>query len=245
MPSVSHRLDRFIARELNISKSAVRELLIQKKIVVDGNTHCAMNQPVGRFTSVIVDGKILQQREPLYLMLHKPKGTVSATKDDKHQTVIDLIDHPEKSELHIAGRLDFNTTGLLLLTNDGAWSQALSLPDNNVNKIYRVTLQRAIDENNLAEYRRVFREGIYLTPEKITTRPATLDVISPNEVELSICEGRYHQVKRMFGFFRNEVCELHRIAIGHIELDKALAAGECRSLTLKEVNTVLAKKYNA
>jgi 16S rRNA pseudouridine516 synthase len=238
MPSVSHRLDRFVARHLSISKKAVRELLIQRKIMVDGKATNIMNHIIGPFTSVIVDGDIIQQRQAVYLMLNKTKGVVSATKDEKHKTVIDLIDHPLKNELHIAGRLDFNTTGLLLLTNDGTWSKQLSLPDNNVMKTYRVTLKESLSRSDIETYQKTFHKGVLLLPENIITRPATLVALDANTVELSICEGRYHQVKRMFGCFQNEVLELHRLSVGSLLLDEKLGLGEVRDITTKEIMTI-------
>ena len=235
MPSVFHRLDRLISRRLSISNKAVRELLVRKKIVVDGETASLMNQTVGPFTSVIVDGDVIQQRQSVYLMMNKPKGVVSATKDDKHTTVIDLIDHPLKNELHIAGRLDFNTTGLLLLTNDGSWSKNLSLPENKIMKTYRVTLKESLSRSDIATYQVAFNQGVLLLPENVITRPAILLALDANTVELSICEGRYHQVKRMFGFFQNEVLELHRLSIGNIEIKKGLALGQYHVLTSREI----------
>jgi 16S rRNA pseudouridine516 synthase len=236
MPSVSHRLDRLISRRLSISNKAVRELLVCKKIIVDGEIASLMNQVVGQFTSVVVDGTVIQQRQPVYLMMNKPKGVVSATKDDKHTTVLDLVDHPLKNELHIAGRLDFNTTGLLLLTNAGAWSKQLSLPENHIIKKYRVTLKNKISPNDVLAYQKKFREGVFLSPENITTRPAVLLALNLNTVELSICEGRYHQVKRMFGFFQNEVLALHRLSVGNIEVEGDLALGQYRVLTSREIS---------
>ncbi|EGG93804.1 Hypothetical pseudouridylate synthase [gamma proteobacterium IMCC1989] len=236
MPSVSHRLDRFISRRLSVTNKAVRELLVRKKIIVDGEVASLMNQTVGPFTFVVVDGEVIQQRQPVYLMMNKPKGVVSATKDDKHTIVLDLIDHPLKEELHIAGRLDFNTTGLLLLTNDGAWSKQLSLPENNIMKKYRVTLKDHLFSSDVLIYQKKFSEGVFLSSENITTRPATLLALSSNIVELSICEGRYHQVKRMFGFFQNEVLELHRLSVGSLEMEGGLALGRYRVLTPKEID---------
>jgi len=238
MSSVSHRLDRFIARRLSISNRAVRELLVQKKIMLDGEVASLMNQSIGMFTSVVVDGEVLQHCDPVYIMLNKPRGVVSATKDDRHTTVIDILDYPQKHELHIAGRLDFNTTGLLLLTNDGAWSKQLSLPENSVNKIYRVSLKEPLTPDIIIKYQQAFTAGVHLLPENITTRPATVIMLDDHTVELTICEGRYHQVKRMFGFFQNEVLELHRLSVGNIVLGNALALGEIRALLEEEVRLV-------
>ncbi len=115
-------------------------------------------------------------------MLNKPRGVVSATKDLKHPTVLDLIQHPQKNKLHIAGRLDFNTTGLVLLTNDGAWSRKISLPETRLAKTYEVTLSKPL----IDEYVAVFREGIYFAYENITTQPAFLEILSEYTARLSL-----------------------------------------------------------
>ena len=229
-----YRLDSLICRYAGVSKRQVREWLIKKSIRVDGSYANAMNQLIEPFSQVMLHNEWVQCFTPIYLMLNKPQGVVSATVDKKHQTVLDLIDHPSKEQLHIAGRLDFNTTGLLLLTNDSQWSKQISLPENNIKKTYRVTLSKPVTE----EYAPVFSKGIYFAYENITTRPATLVIINDHTVELSICEGRYHQVKRMFGYFQNTVLELHRISIGGLLLDNAISLGESRVLTTQEKNNL-------
>ncbi len=162
-------------------------------------------------------------------MLNKPRGVVSATKDVEHTTVLDLIQHPRKNELHIVGRLDFNTTGLMLLTNDGAWSRRISLPETKLAKIYEVTLSKPVS----AEYITAFREGIYFAYEDITTQAASLEILSEFSARLSLIEGKYHQVKRMFGHFQNEVLALHRVSVGHIALGE-LEVGHSRLLMVEE-----------
>jgi len=184
---------------------------------------------VTQFTHVVLDGHCLANNSSIYMMLNKPKGIVSATKDDKHSTVLDLIQHPQKDELHIVGRLDFNTTGLVLLTNDGAWSRKISLPETKWLKTYEVALSKPLSD----EYTTVFREGIYFAYEDITTQPAYLEVLSDYTARLSITEGKYHQVKRMFGFFQNEVLALHRVSVGPISLGE-LELGCSRALTIEE-----------
>lgn len=229
MKSTVNRLDRFISKHTSFSMSDTRLLLAQKRILVDGEVAHSVQQKVAEFTQVVLDGKSLQEKKPLYLMLNKPKGLVCATKDDKHSTVLDLIQHPQKSELHIVGRLDFNTTGLVLLTNDGAWSRKISCPTTKLAKIYEVTLSAPQSE----KYITVFREGIYFAYEGITTQPAKLEILTDYTARLSLTEGRYHQVKRMFGFFQNEVIELHRTSVGDIHLG-GLALGQTRELTIEE-----------
>lgn len=209
-------------------------LIAQGRILVDGSPAYSIQQRVGEFTHVELDGVILQDNAPVYIMMNKPKGVVSATLDTKNTTVVDLITHPLKKALHIAGRLDFNTTGLILLTNDGAWSRRISLPESKLEKTYSVFLSKDVTD----EYVHVFEKGIYLKYENITTQPAKLEILSERHVLLSITEGKYHQVKRMFGYFQNEVLELHRLSIGGLKLDDALKTGEYRQLNLDEIEVL-------
>ena len=168
------------------------------------------------------------------MMLNKPPGVVSATKDLKHTTVLDLIQHPQKNQLHIVGRLDFNTTGLVLLTNDGSWSRKISLPETRLAKTYEVTLSKPIGD----DYAAVFSRGIYFAYENMTTQPACLEILSEYSARLSLVEGKYHQVKRMFGFFQNEVLALHRVSVGPISID-GLEVGHSRLLTAQESQLVI------
>lgn len=230
MKSRTHRLDRFISKNSAFSLSDTRLLIAQKRIFLDGNVAHSVQQKVKEFTHVMLDGHCLQDNNPVYIMLNKPPGVVSATKDLKHATVLDLIQHPQKDELHIAGRLDFHTTGLLLLTNDGAWSRKISLPETKLEKTYEITVSRPLCD----EYVAVFQEGIYFAYENITTQPACLEILSEYTARLSLTEGKYHQVKRMFGFFQNEVLALHRVSVGNISLG-GLEPGHSRPLTMREV----------
>jgi 16S rRNA pseudouridine516 synthase len=201
---------------------------------VDGDPATSINQVIGQFTHVQLDDEVLQARQPTYVMLHKPTGVVSATRDDRHKTVIDLLDRADRRELHIAGRLDFNSTGLLLLTNDGRWSRQLSLPQSHISKLYRVTLKHPLT----TDYIQAFAAGMYFEYEGIMTQPAGLRIIDDCVAEVSLMEGRYHQIKRMFGRFDNPVLRLHRIAVGSLALDPALQAGESRALSAAEVTIV-------
>jgi len=231
MHSNRSRLDRFISTHLAINRSAVKPLLAQGRVQIDGIAATDVHQLVDKFTRVELDNKILQAKRPVYLMLHKPPGVVCATKDLKHKTVIDLLDHPDREDLHIVGRLDFNSSGLVLLTNDGRWSRHLTQPETKVPKRYRVTVAQPIT----AEYVQAFSDGMYFPFENITTRPARLDIIDDYHAEVFLVEGRYHQIKRMFGRFQNPVLGLHRCAIGDIELDEQLSPGASRELSADEI----------
>lgn len=233
MKSKTSRLDRFISRNSNFTISDVRFLVAQRRITIDGVAAHSVQQLVKEFTRVELDGCCLQAKTPIYMMLHKPKGVVSATKDAKHTTVVDLINHPRKTELHIVGRLDFNTTGLVLLTNDGTWSRQISLPESKLRKVYEVTVSEPL--NN--KYVKAFEAGIYLSYENVTTLPSRLEIVSEYAARLSIIEGKYHQVKRMFGYFQNNVTSLHRRSVGPVSLGN-LALGESRPLSFEEIQAL-------
>lgn len=228
------RLDRFIEARLACSARTARHLLAARKIVLNGATAADGRQHVSKFCLVVADGTTLQARTPRYIMLHKPRGCVSATTDDKYPTVLDLIDQPAKAELHLAGRLDFNTTGLLLLSNDGNWSSRITLPAQKIPKTYRVETENEIT----ADYVQQFLAGIYFRFENLTTQPAELKILSAHSAELTIHEGRYHQIKRMFGFFQNRVVGLHRLSVGNLVLDADLGPGQYRDLTPAEITSV-------
>ncbi len=232
MKFTNGRLDRFISQHSEFSLADTRLLIAQKRIIVDGQAAHSIQQKVSQFTHIVVDGRCLQNNQALYIMLNKPQGVVSASKDLQHRTVIDLLEHPQKNQLHIVGRLDLNTTGLVLLSNDGAWSRQVSLPETRLAKTYVVTLSKPLTP----EYVAVFREGIYFAYENITTQPADLEILSAYHAKLTLTEGKYHQVKRMMHYCENEVTYLKRIKIGALKLDDTLNLGEYRNLTSEEIN---------
>ncbi|MEX5547033.1 pseudouridine synthase [Pseudomonas pergaminensis] len=229
------RVDRFLSNLPRFNRKQVRLLLIERRVSVDGVAVSDPHHEVREFSRVCVDDEVLQAGKPArYFMLHKPQGCVSATADPQHPTVLDLLDEPGKDELHIAGRLDFNTTGLMLITNDGQWSRRLTQPQTKLPKVYRVETEQNIG----AEYAATFAQGLYFAFEDLTTQPAELVLLGPRTARLSIIEGRYHQVKRMFGHFDNKVIGLHRERMGPLVLDAALAPGQYRALTDEEIRQV-------
>lgn len=229
------RVDRFLSNLPRFNRQQVRLLLVEKRVRVDGKIVSDPHAEVREFSRVEVDGEMLQTGKPLrHFMLHKPPGCVSATRDPEHPTVLDLIHEPDKHELHIAGRLDFNTTGLMLITNDGSWSRRLTQPQTKLPKVYYVETEQAIGP----EYAVTFNKGVYFAFEDLTTQPAELVVLGSHVARLSIVEGRYHQVKRMFGHFDNKVLRLHRESMGPLVLDSALAPGEYRPLSAEEINLI-------
>ncbi|MGY2222961.1 pseudouridine synthase [Pseudomonas gingeri] len=229
------RLDRFLSNLPRFNRQQVRLLLVEKRVRVDGLIATDPHHEVREFSQVEVDDEVLQAgRSPRYFMLHKPQGCVSATRDPQHRTVLDLLEEPDVHELHIAGRLDFNTTGLMLLTNDGQWSRRLTQPLTRLPKVYYVETEQVIG----ADYAATFAEGLYFAFEDLTTQPAELELLGPRSARLSIVEGRYHQVKRMFGHFDNKVLRLHRERMGPLVLDERLAPGQYRPLTDEEIRQI-------
>ncbi|WP_166358547.1 pseudouridine synthase [Pseudomonas akapageensis] len=226
------RVDRFLSNLPRFNRKQVRMLLVERRVRVDGQAVSDPHFEVREFSRVECDDEVLQEGRPArYFMLHKPMGCVSATVDPQHPTVLDLIDEPDKHDLHIAGRLDFNTSGLMLITNDGQWSRRLTQPQTKLPKIYYVETEQDIEP----EYVEKFSEGFYFAFEDLTTLPAELTLLSSRSARLSIVEGRYHQVKRMFGFFNNKVLRLHRESMGPLRLDHDLAPGHYRPLSPDEI----------
>lgn len=228
------RLDKFLTSALSLGKREVKVLLAQKKVEVDNDVINDAAYQINKFSRVKVNGTILQNQQPIYIMLNKPIGVVSATKDNVHKTVIDLLICLDKNDLHIVGRLDLNTSGLMLLTNDSRWSERLTLPESKVPKTYQVTLQNRLN----SDYIDAFQQGMYFEFEDITTQPAHLTLLSDYVAQVTLMEGKYHQIKRMFGRFRNPVVKLHRSQIGALLLDESLEAGQSRELTQNEVNNI-------
>jgi 16S rRNA pseudouridine516 synthase len=229
------RVDRFLSNLPRFNRKQVRLLLVERRIKVDGQIVSDPHFDVREFSRVECDDEVLQAgKPPRYFMLHKPPGCVSATSDPQHPTVLDLINELDKHELHIAGRLDFNTTGLMLITNDGSWSRRLTQPQTKLPKIYYVETEQEIGP----EYAQTFAQGLYFAFEDLTTQPAELLVLGPKRARLSIVEGRYHQVKRMFGHFDNKVLRLHRERMGPLVLDDTLEPGQYRALTDEEIQHI-------
>ena len=244
------RLDKYIATYSDYSRSDVRhyakqgEITVNDEVVVDSSTKIDVNSLVS------VVGQVVAPIRDLIIMLHKPLDVVCANKDGNHPTVIDLVGdqancltkdfNPSKQlicQLQIAGRLDIDTTGLVLLTNNGDWNHRITSPNFVCEKRYRVTLATPLKE----EYLTYFEEGILLRGETKKTRPATLIPRTPHECDLIISEGKYHQVKRMFSALGNRVIQLHRDKIGALRLDPTLEVGQFRLLGASEINHLITR----
>ena len=225
------RLDKYIASVTDFSRSEAKKLLKAKKITVDDEVALDPRQEVEPTQQVTIDGELLRAALPRYFMLNKPKGYISATKDREHLTVMELLDEDNLDQLHIAGRLDIDTTGLLLITDDGRWSHRVTSPNSDCKKTYLVETEDPITPEAVT----AIEQGIHLANEKRPTLPATVELIDEHTARLTIAEGKYHQVKRMFAAVGNKVDELHREKIGSIVLDELLDEGEYRMLTEDEV----------
>lgn len=228
--SGTHRLDRYLGNALGINRRDVKPLLAQGRILIDDAPALAVDQLVNQFSRIVVDGKSLPSETPVHLQMHKPVGLLSATTDVRHPTVLDQLEHPARESLHIVGRLDKNSSGLLLLTNDSRWSQALMAPQNGVAKVYLVGVAKPLTQVMID----AFAAGMHFPFEDITTLPARLEILEERVARVTLVEGRYHQIKRMFGRFRNPVRSLHRIAIGSLSLDPDLQPGQWRELSASE-----------
>ncbi|WP_417661389.1 pseudouridine synthase [Pseudomonas sp.] len=229
------RLDRILSNLPNLNRQNVRQFIASGRVQVDGVCCRDSRCEITVFNRVELDEQVVQAGKPTrYFMLNKPIGVVSATEHPDHQTVIDLLDEPDKHELHLAGRLDLNTSGLLLITNDGQWSRRVTQPLSKQAKVYWVSTEQPIE----AHYTDTFAEGMYFKYEDLTTLPSKLEIVATYNARLWLHEGRYHQVKRMFGHFQNKVIGLHRERVGAITLDPQLTPGQYRALTADEIASV-------
>lgn len=228
------RLDKFIGNNSNYSRREVLYIARQSRIHVNGNVEKNIARQIVESDHITVDNLPIQAAGLRYFMLHKPAGVICANTDSSHPTVIDLLDIPRKETLQIAGRLDGDTTGLVLITDDGQWNHRATAPTRDCKKRYRVTTANEINETT----RDLFAKGVQLHHEKKPTLPAALTLFSGHIALLELQEGRYHQVKRMFAAAGNHVVSLHREAIGSIVLDEQLAPGEYRTLTAEEIASI-------
>ena len=232
------RLDKFISHATGYSRAQVKKLLRDKRVAIGSDPAAATlikkaDYDVSDDDAVLVDGQPVTIPSAAYLMLHKPAGYVCANTDSEHPTVIDLIrDAP--ADLSIAGRLDKDTTGLVLLSNDGKWVHGVISPRRECAKTYVVEVDSAINDEVVAR----FTSGLLLKGEIKQTRPAVLERTGDKSARVTISEGRYHQIRRMFAACGLHVVSLHRISIGDITLDAALEPGQYRSLTNAEVSCI-------
>lgn len=234
------RLDKCLADCGLGTRSEVKSLLKAKRITVNGKVVNNGKVQVNPETDeILFDGEKIQYEEFVYVMMNKPKGVVSATEDNLHKTVLDLIDPLYfKKGVFPVGRLDIDTHGLLLLTNDGELAHRLLSPKKHVTKIYQARVEGVMTAEDAA----AFEKGIVLS-DGTECMPARLDILSTAQdesiVQIHLKEGKFHQVKRMVKAFGKTVVDLQRLTMGPLKLDESLALGESRPLTEEELESLM------
>lgn len=229
------RLDKYLSMSLNVTRQKAKELIKKKQISIDNIIAKKPEEKIDTEKQKITfQGNDVQYEPFAYYMLHKPADVVSATKDNLHQTVLDLIDDEVHTDLFPVGRLDIDTEGLLIITNDGQLGHDLTSPAKHIDKTYYVEVDGPLEEHHINK----FQEGFDIGDEK-PTKSATLEIISSDTKKstcyVTISEGRYHQIKRMFLHFHLKVTYLKRIRMGTLRLDETLELGQYRKLTEDEL----------
>lgn len=236
------RIDKLLANSGYGSRKDVKKLLkdgfvkVNDEVIKDGKVHVNPERD-----QVIVQGEVLEYKKFIYLMMNKPADVISATEDFRDQTVIDLLDEDDaRYNPFPVGRLDKDTVGLLLLTNDGQLAHQLLSPKKHVDKTYYAKINDAVTEEDIVK----FQQGVELD-DGYVTKPGKLVILNKSEVqseiELTITEGKFHQVKRMFEAVGKKVVYLKRIRMGNLALDESLAEGEYRELTMEELELLKGK----
>ena len=232
------RLDKIIANSGTLSRKEVHRLIKSGAVSVNGITTKDRGFCIDPETAEIkINGQAVSLEKYVYIMLNKPEGVVSATKDPTEKTVVDLVPTEfKKKNLFPAGRLDRNTTGFVLITDNGDFAHKILSPKNHIEKTYEARLAERIDEESLKKV----ADGITLG-DGTECLPAKVKVLEDGEnplIEIKICEGKYHQIKRMFAAVGNAVIELKRVKMGQLPLDENLAPGECKILSKEEVELI-------
>lgn len=234
------RLDKFLVEMNRGSRSQIKEAARKGRILVNGTVEKKTERKIEPgVDEVTFDGTSVTYRSCEYIMLNKPQGVVSATEDKRHKTVIDLLSGDNRSDLFPVGRLDIDTEGLLLLTNDGDLAHCLLAPRKHVDKQYYAKIEGRLPADCVER----MAAGLTLS-DGLEAQPARLEVISEDasgcaaEVLLTIQEGKFHQVKRMFEALDCKVVYLKRLSMGSLKLDETLLPGEYRPLTPQELDAL-------
>lgn len=225
------RLDKYICKSTEHSKSEAIQLINSGKVQVNNIIITDESIQVHENNKIILNGQALKTREFRYALVHKPLNTICSNIDEAYPSLFNCLDIERVSELHVVGRLDVDTTGLVLVTDDGRWTFDIIRPEMQCKKVYCVGLSRAITDDAICK----LEKGLKLHGDPKLTLPAEVTIIGPKEVLLTITEGRYHQVKRMLTAVGNKVVSLHREKIGSISLDVDI--GQWRYLTPNEVKS--------
>ncbi len=228
------RLDKIISSQGKYSRSEVKKLVRAGLVTLNGEKVKSADVKADAEKDLItVDGESISYKKHVYIMLNKPQGVVSATDDTVHKTVIDLVP-PElfRQGLFPAGRLDSDTTGFVLITDDGDFAHRILSPKNHIMKTYHAALDHFLTDEDI----RRFTEGIELRDGTLCLEAEVkMLTVNPPVAEVKIHEGKYHQVKRMFAALGNRVVALRRVKMGGLDLDESLAEGQCREITAKEL----------
>ncbi len=230
------RLDKIISSQFNISRTTAKGDIRKGLVTVSGDTVrdpavsvCPEN------TKITYRGQAVSFKKHIYIAMNKPKGVLSASNDKKRKTVVDLVpDNLYRQGLFPVGRLDRDTTGLLLITDDGQFAHRVISPKSDIKKVYEALLDAPIPQSAVDE----FLNGVILA-DGTKCLPAVLEILEPKRARVEIREGKYHQIKRMFGTVDLGVNELKRISIGGFALPKNLNEGECREMTVEELKIIL------
>ena len=235
------RLDKYLVACAVGSRTEVKNFLKAGRVMVNGKKEKSAKLQINEDTDEICfDGQKLDYEEFVYYMMNKPQGVISATEDPKHKTVLDLLDDLARSkEVFPVGRLDIDTHGLLLLTNDGKLAHALLSPKRHVDKTYLAQVKGIMTQEDVEK----FAQGIPL--KDFTCQPARLELVTidteknQSQIRVTIAEGKFHQVKRMVAYCGKEVVDLQRLTMGTLTLDENLKRGEWRRLTKEELEGLL------
>ena len=228
------RLDKIIATQTGYSRKEVKDLIKQKRVRVNNEIISKSEIKVdSERDKIVIDESEIKIKKHIYLILNKPKGYISATEDRSMKTVLDLV---PKQYLHRnlfpAGRLDRDTTGLMLITDDGEFAHNILSPKKHIKKIYNVTIDLPVNQ----EMVNGFKRGVMLNDGEC--KSANLEITGTNTAVVTLTEGRYHQIKRMFGCYGAKVVELQRIGMGNFKLPNNLKLGECREITENELKEI-------
>lgn len=229
------RIDKFLTMTTEYSRSEAKKLLASGQVLVNGVVIKKGDVKVSETDEVICKGVLCVYKQHLYFMLNKPKGYISATEDEVHKTVNDLFPENVKKRIFPSGRLDIDTEGLLIMTDDGELVHRLTSPNHDISKVYYAEVNGIVKPEHIE----VFKGGIPL--KDFTAKPAVLEILSVDEgkncscIRVELKEGKFHQVKRMVSYISCEVTYLKRVKIGNLSLDASLKPGEYRELTEDEI----------
>ncbi len=229
------RLDKILASQGTLSRRDVKEIVKKGRVTINGKVVKDSAVKVDLTTDIVaIDGEVVTLKKHIYIMMNKPQGVISASDSAEDETVVDLVpDELFRKGLFPAGRLDKDTTGFVLITDDGDFAHKILSPKNHIFKTYLARLEHLLTEDDI----KLLENGITLQ-DGTTLKEAKVEVLEQGEnplVKIMICEGKYHQVKRMFAAAGNKVISLHRSKMGNLELDSALKPGECREITAEEL----------